>query len=242
MNWRKRPTVAEALEQPISTLAVLRELLLAQRRLRNTGPSVTVFGSARVEPGGRVYEEARHLGRLLGGRGWTIVTGGGPGVMEAASRGAREAGGRTVGLNIELVPRQEPNPYLDQVFTFRHLFLRKTMLLSGARALVVFPGGFGTLDELFEAALLVQKRKLDTTIILVGGAFWQPVLQSLSDVLLSHAVIKNDDMGLLRLADSSDDVVKLLPHLPDNPAAETVRRDRLRQPGMSALSSLPAAA
>ena len=171
-------------------------------------PAVTIFGSARVPEGNPIYEHARAAARLFAESGFTVVTGGGPGVMEAANRGAREAGGLSVGFNIELPHEQNANPYLDVCHTFRHFYARKTMLVKVAEGFVMFPGGFGTLDEMFEALTLIQTGKvLHFPVVLVGRAYWSDLLDWIGDELLDHAMISRDDVRLLYLTDDPAEAV-----------------------------------
>ena len=172
-------------------------------------PAVTIFGSARVGEDSPIYEHARTAGRLFAEAGFTVVTGGGPGAMEAANRGAREAGGLSVGFNIELPHEQSPNPYLDVCHTFQHFYARKTMLVKVAEGFVLFPGGFGTLDEMFEALTLIQTGKvLHFPVVLVGSAYWRDLLDWVSDELIDHGMISREDVRLLHLTDDLEDAVQ----------------------------------
>jgi uncharacterized protein (TIGR00730 family) len=171
-------------------------------------PGVTLFGSARVGEDHPAYEAARRAGRLLAERGFAVVTGGGPGVMEAANRGAKEAGGLSVGFNIQLPHEQRPNDYLDISVTFRHFYARKTMLVKAAEGFVMFPGGFGTLDEMFEALTLIQTKKvLNFPVVLYGRDHWAGLIDWLQDRLLSIGMISADDERLLFLADTPEEAV-----------------------------------
>ena len=171
-------------------------------------PAVTMFGSARVREGSFPYDTARATARLFGEAGWAVITGGGPGVMEAANRGCREGGGLSVGFNIELPHEQSANPYLDISYTFRHFYARKTMFVKPAEGFVVFPGGFGTADELFESLTLIQTGKvLHFPVVLFGSSFWQPVLDWVHDAMLPNGLVSEDDMALLTLTDSSDEAL-----------------------------------
>src|SRR5262245_50073006 len=153
------------------------DILNGFRHLHFVGPCVTVFGSARFTPDQQYYELARDVGARLARAGFTVMTGGGPGIMEAANRGAKEAGGRSVGCNIELPHEQKPNPYLDVWVTFRHFSIRKTMLVKYSYAFIALPGGFGTLDEIFETATLIQTEKIrDFPLVLMGREYWRPLL------------------------------------------------------------------
>jgi uncharacterized protein (TIGR00730 family) len=171
-------------------------------------PGVTIFGSARVPAGSPIYESAREAGRLFAGVGFAVVTGGGPGVMEAANRGAHEAGGLSVGFNIDLPHEQEPNPYLDISLTFDHFYVRKTMLVKAAEGFVMFPGGFGTLDEMFEALTLIQTGKvLHFPVVLVGLDYWRDLLTWIGDEPLAHGMISPNDLQLLYATDSVEEAV-----------------------------------
>ncbi len=159
----------EALERDVQLIAAeFREGFEAVSRIRR--PAVTVFGSARVAEDHDAYRGARETGRLFGEAGWAVVTGGGPGVMEAANRGAREGGGQSVGFNIELPHEQSANPYLDLSYTFRHFYARKVCFVKPAEGFVIFPGGFGTLDELYESLTLIQTGKVCTS----PSCWWTP--------------------------------------------------------------------
>jgi uncharacterized protein (TIGR00730 family) len=182
------------------------ELLKGFRALHFVGPCVTVFGSARFKEDHPYYAMARSLGARLVDAGFTVMTGGGPGVMEAANRGAREAGGTSVGCNIELPQEQMPNAYLDHWVTVRHFYVRKVMLVKYSYAFVALPGGFGTMDELFEVATLVQTGKVkDFPIVLMGSDYWKPMLDFLRDRMLGEQTIDPGDLGRLRLTDSPEE-------------------------------------
>jgi uncharacterized protein (TIGR00730 family) len=171
------------------------------------GPAVAVFGSARVGPRHRLYSAARQVGRGLAERGYAVITGGGPGVMEAANRGALEAGGISVGCNIELPHEHDPNPYTNLSIDFRYFFVRKTMFVKYSEAFVVFPGGYGTLDELFESLTLIQTGKVTRfPVVLYGHAYWQGLLDWVRASPLDEAMIADHDLGLVHVADSPDEV------------------------------------
>jgi uncharacterized protein (TIGR00730 family) len=171
-------------------------------------PAVTIFGSARVREDNPIYEHARAAARLFAQSGFTVVTGGGPGVMEAANRGAKEAGGVSVGFNIELPHEQHENRYLDIGHSFQHFYARKTMLVKAAEGFVMFPGGFGTLDEMFEALTLIQTGKvLHFPVVLVGRRYWSDLLDWIGDELLDHGMISRDDVRLLYLTDDPAEAV-----------------------------------
>jgi hypothetical protein len=165
-------------------------------------PAVSCFGSARVPEGSRPYELARATTRLFAEAGWAVVTGGGPGVMEAANRGCREGGGLSVGFNIELPHEQGSNPYLDISLTFDHFYVRKTMFVKAAEGFCVFPGGFGTADELFESLTLIQTGKvLHFPVVLMGQAYWTPLLEWVRRSALVDGMVSPDDLALLTLTD-----------------------------------------
>ena len=171
-------------------------------------PAVSLFGSARVHEGHPAYEEAREVGRRFAEAGFAVVTGGGPGVMEAANRGAKEGGGLSVGFNIELPHEQHENPYLDIEMTFHHFYARKTMFVKAAEGFVILPGGFGTLDELFEALTLIQTGKvLHFPVVLFDRDYWEGMLAWLRERPLADGMISTDDFELLYLTDSPDEAV-----------------------------------
>jgi uncharacterized protein (TIGR00730 family) len=181
-------------------------------------PAITVFGSARVHEDHPAYAAAREAGRRLAEVGFAVVTGGGPGVMEAANRGAQEAGGVSVGFNIELPHEQGSNPYVDIGVTFHHFYVRKTMFVKAAEGFLIFPGGFGTLDELFESLTLIQTGKvLHFPVVLFDSAYWQPMLDWIKGRLLADGMISAEDLDLLGVTDSVEDAVRqILRPLPDN--------------------------
>ena len=184
-----------------------RDLVRGFRALHFVGPCVTVFGSARFDEHHRYYAMAREVGAALAGMGFTVMTGGGPGVMEAANRGAREAGGRSVGCNVELPFEQEPNGYLDRWVTCRYFFVRKVLLVKYSYAFIVLPGGFGTLDELTEALTLIQTRKiLQFPIVLMGGDYWAPFL-AMVKTMVDAGTISSADLDLMLVTDSVTDAM-----------------------------------
>jgi len=188
------------LEGPSGRLHELRmavricaEFVRGFRRLHFVGPCVTVFGSARLGAGTDEYALGRRLGGLLAGAGFTVMTGGGPGLMEAANRGAREAGGRSVGCNIQLPAEQKPNPYLDLMVEFRYFFVRKVILVKYSYGFVALPGGFGTLDEVFEVLTLIQTGKVqEFPVVLLGTAYWAPLVRLLDHLLAAGTVDARD--------------------------------------------------
>ena len=205
------------LEGPHSRLSELRlvartvaDFLRGFRALHFAGPCVTIFGSARFHEGHPYYALARAMGARLAGMGFTVMTGGGPGLMEAANRGAREAGGRSVGCNIALPEEQRPNAFMDRSVTCRHFFVRKVLLFKYSYAFVALPGGLGTIDELFEALTLIQTRKIERfPVVLLGTEYWTP-LTGLLDRLCAAGAIAPVDLRLLFVTDSVDDAAVYL--------------------------------
>ncbi|MCC6659485.1 MAG: TIGR00730 family Rossman fold protein [Phycisphaerales bacterium] len=187
-------------------IKVFSEFIRGFRALHFAGPCVTVFGSARFKEDHRYYELAREMGRRIARMGFTTMTGGGPGIMEAANRGARDVGGASIGCNIKLPMEQEPNPYLDTFIEFNYFFVRKVMLVKYSYAFVVMPGGFGTLDEMFEALTLIQTRKIeDFPVVLMGVEFWTPMLGFFRERMLASGTISPADLDLVVLTDSPDE-------------------------------------
>ena len=185
-------------------------------------PAVTIFGSARIREGDPVYEGARSLARRFAERGWAVVTGGGPGVMEAANRGAKDGGGLSIGFNIELPHEQAPNSYLDISLTFRHFYARKTMFVKAAEGFVVFPGGFGTVDELFESLTLIQTGKVfHFPVVLVGTDYFGELLGWIRGELLADGMISPDDLELLHVTDDLDEAVHLVQECYERRCAES---------------------
>ncbi len=186
-----------------------REYIGAIRALHFAGPCVTVFGSARTPESDPRYALAREMGAALAGAGFTVMTGGGPGIMEAANRGAKDAGGRSIGCNIMLPMEQFPNRYLDTVITFRYFFIRKVMLVKYSYGFIVMPGGFGTLDEVFETATLIQTGKIrDFPVVLVGSEFWAPFISFLRSVVEESGYIGHADVERLTVTDSVEEAVQ----------------------------------
>ena len=172
-------------------------------------PAVSIFGSARVREGTAPYDQARATAKRFAAAGWAVVTGGGPGVMEAANRGCKEGGGVSVGFNIELPHEQSANPYLDISLTFSHFYARKTMFVKAAEGFVVFPGGFGTADELFESLTLIQTGKIrHFPVVLFERAFWEPMLAWVRGQALPLGMVSPDDLELLTVTDDIDEAVQ----------------------------------
>lgn len=189
---------------------ITKEFEMGFKKLGKLGPAVTVFGSARFKPGEPYYELSRKTGNAFSKAGFTVLTGGGPGAMEAANRGAHEAGGPTYGLNIILPHEQAPNPYVTDSFEFNYFFVRKVMLVKYSCAYIVMPGGLGTLDELFEAATLIQCHKIGPfPLILVGGEFWRG-LRDFIAFMASQGVFTPEEVGFSRIVETPKEAVELV--------------------------------
>ena len=192
-------------------LRIMGEFVNGFDTLASLGAAVTIFGSARTPEPDPMYQQAVHLGNLLAQEGFAIITGGGPGIMEAANRGAREAGGVSVGCNIELPFEQGTNAYVDISINFRYFFVRKTMFMKYSEAFVIFPGGFGTMDELFEALTLIQTGKVrNFPVILFGSHYWRGLINWIRGVMLAEHKIAADDLKLLIVTDSVDEACKVI--------------------------------
>jgi len=218
-QWIKHPGAAEDvrfLRGPSSRLTELRrvfgitlEFIRALRALHFVGPCVTVFGSARFGEDHPHYVTARTLGRLISEAGFTVMTGGGPGIMEAANRGARDVNGPSVGCNIILPVEQSENPYLDKFVTFKHFFTRKVMLTKYSYAFVAMPGGFGTMDEVFETLTLIQTGIIKQfPVILIGREYWAPIIEFINSTLIPLETISPEDLELLHITDDPEEAVR----------------------------------
>jgi len=209
------PEVVRFLQGPQRRMAELAraariffEFLRGFRVLHFVGPCVTVFGSARFTELHPYYRLARTVGVELAKAGFTVMTGGGPGIMEAANRGAKDGGGRSIGCNIVLPQEQQPNRYLDQWITFRYFFVRRVMLVKYSYAFIALPGGFGTLDEIFETATLIQTAKIrEFPLVLMGREFWSPLLEFMSERLVNARTIDAVDLERIIVTDSAEDAV-----------------------------------
>jgi uncharacterized protein (TIGR00730 family) len=184
------------------TLKVTREFIKGFRALHFVGPCITIFGSARIGQGDPDYETTRELGGSIAKLGFTILTGGGPGIMEAANRGAHEVGGRSVGVNIELPFEQDPNPYLDRSINIRYFFVRKVLLLKYSYGFVIMPGGFGTLDEFFETMTLIQTKKIHDFPVVIMNETFHAKLMDYVDYMIERRTISPEDKRLFLCTDS----------------------------------------
>jgi uncharacterized protein (TIGR00730 family) len=195
-------------EDPWRVFKIMDEFVAGFQALSGIPPAVAFFGSSRATPADPAYALAEKTARLLAENRFTVLTGGGPGIMEAANKGAIEAGGLSIGLNIDLPQEQAPNPYLGKLVNFKYFFVRKVMFVKYSVGFVIAPGGFGTLDELFEATTLIQTRRIRPfPVILLGAAYWQGLLDWLRDPVAAEGRVSAEDLAILRLADTPDEVV-----------------------------------
>jgi uncharacterized protein (TIGR00730 family) len=190
---------------------IMAEFVDGFEALAKYHPAVSIFGSTRVKPGDEVYQKAEQIGKLLSENGFAVITGGGPGVMEAANKGAFSAGGKSIGLNIELPHEQKPNPYTNITLNFRYFFVRKVMFVKYAVAYIILPGGFGTMDEMLEAVTLIQTNKIRPfPVILVGSDYWRGFLDWMKDVVLKYEKISLADIEILQLIDEPEEIFKAI--------------------------------
>ncbi|MEP7105671.1 MAG: TIGR00730 family Rossman fold protein [Chloroflexota bacterium] len=195
---------------PWRVLRIMSEFVEGFDALADLGPAITVFGSARVPADNPLYAMGEKLGAALAKRGVAVITGGGPGIMEAVNKGCKEAGGLSVGCNIELPHEQSLNPYVDLGIEFRYFFVRKTMFVKYARGFVIFPGGFGTLDELFESLTLAQTGKIDHfPVVLFGKSYWKGLLSWLNAETLARELVSAEDLKLLSVTDDPDEAAEI---------------------------------
>ncbi len=214
MHPSKKCFVSQLESEPNDAWRVFRimaEFVDGFETMASQGALVSVFGSARFKPESAYYQEAEKLGKLLAKNGYGVLSGGGGGIMEAANKGCFEAGGRSVGLNIELPHEQKPNQYQTTSLVFRYFFVRKVCFLKYSLGVVVFPGGFGTLDEFFESMTLLQTEKINRVpLILVSRKFWEPQLQVIRETLLAESTISPEDIDLYHLVDTAEEAMAFL--------------------------------
>ncbi len=211
---RKAPGEWVRLEDTNETWRVFRimsEFIDGFEMLSQVGPAVSMFGSARAKRNSENYKLAEEIAYLLAKEGYAIITGGGPGVMEAANKGAKKAKGLSIGLNIRLPEEQKPNPYADLLIEFRYFFARKVMFVKYAKAFVVLPGGFGTLDEFIEAITLIQTQRIESfPVILVRHKFWKPLIHWMDRTLVREGMINREDLDIFSIADTPEEVVEII--------------------------------
>ena len=216
MTWERNmkkylPEEDFTTEDPWRVFRIMGEFVDGFETLSKIGPAVSIFGSARAKKGSKYYKLAEHIASLLAKEGYTIITGAGPGIMEAGNKGAKASGGESVGLNIEVPMTQKPNRYATNLLSFRYFFCRKVMFAKYSKAFVVMPGGFGTLDELFEALTLVQtKRIAPFPIIIVGKEYWHGLMEWINKTMIHHDYVSIVDMKLFYLVNDAEEVVEIL--------------------------------
>ncbi len=199
------------LEESWRLFRIIGEFVEGVDRLHDLGPAVSIFGSARTKPGTPYYEKAREIAALMVDNGFNVITGGGGGIMEAANRGATEAGGKSVGLNINLPFEQKPNPYSNISIEFNYFFIRKVMFVKYASAYVIMPGGFGTMDELFEAVTLIQtQRVMPLPLVLFGTEYWGGLIEWIKARMLEEGTISEGDLDIIKITDDPEEVIKFV--------------------------------
>jgi uncharacterized protein (TIGR00730 family) len=220
-----RPAFVDS--DPWRSLRILSEFVEGFDALAGVGKAVTIFGSARIREGSPYYARAYELGGLLARAGFAVITGGGPGIMEAANRGCHEAGGLSIGCNIELPEEQAVNPWVDLGVEFRYFFARKTMFVKYADGFAIFPGGFGTLDELFESLTLIQTGKIrHFPVVLVGRDYWAGLLEWIQDKVVASGAINPPDVSLIQITDDMAEACRLLTEGSTRRAAEAAQQGR----------------
>ena len=212
LEGRRYPIEEVTVRDSWRIFRILAEFVEGFEELNEIHPAVTVFGSARSQPGSPDYEAAFKMGYALARAGYAVITGGGPGDMEAANKGAMEAGGASIGLAIELPYELKPNSFLTKTLSFRYFFVRKVMFVKYSQAFVIMPGGFGTLDELFEAVTLIQTKKIRPFPVILAGenSYWDGLLNWINDTLVARGKVRPDEVSVLLRAQDSDEVLKIL--------------------------------
>ena len=211
MDEKQYVVDAISVEESWRVFRIMAEFVEAIDVLSRTGRAVSIFGSARVGPEDPYYQKAEKLSRMLAKNGFAVITGGGPGIMEAANKGALEANGKSVGMNIRLPFEQKPNPYINVTIDYKYFFIRKVMFVKYAVAYVILPGGFGTMDELFEALTLIQTKRIKPfPVILMGKEYWGGLLKWLKERMCAEGKVLPEDLGLLQVIDEPEDVLRYI--------------------------------
>jgi uncharacterized protein (TIGR00730 family) len=239
---RTRPFVDDfRAGEPWRVLRIIGEFVHSIEEMSEIGPAISIFGGARITSSDPVYERSRELAAKLAKRGFAVITGGGPGVMEAGNLGAQEAGGVSVGLNIELSHEQQPNPFQDVSLSFRYFFVRKVMFVKYSVGYVVMPGGFGTLDEVFEALTLIQTNKAyPFPVVLFGRSYWEGLVEWMRKVVLGAKAISPEDLHLFDVVDTPDEAVAAIEkHL--HRKADLIRKSGVTGSNAKLLEMFPAA-
>ena len=198
-------------EDPWRIFRIMSEFVDGFEELSNVKEAVSIFGSARANPSGKYYKIAEETAARLVKSGYSIITGAGPGIMEAANKGAKKAGGESIGLNILIPTMQKPNKYVTKLLEFKYFFCRKVMFAKYSKALIAFPGGYGTMDEFFEAITLVQTKRIDPfPIILVGSQYWKGLIDWMEGTMLPHAMIHRSDLKIFSVTDTPQEIVSII--------------------------------
>lgn len=201
----------EMMEDPWRIFRIMAEFVDGFEELKDIGPAVSIFGSARIKPTNKYYIAAEKTAQLLVKAGYAVITGGGPSIMEAGNKGAYEAGGKSIGLNIDLPFEQKPNPYINHLINFHYFFCRKVCFVKYAKAFVIFPGGYGTIDELSESITLIQTMRMEKfPVILYGSDYWKGLLTWFEEKMLHEGCIDAKDLELMQLVDKPEDVIKII--------------------------------
>lgn len=212
-------------ENPWRVFRIMSEFVEGFDELSEIGPAVSIFGSSRIKPDHVYYQAAETTAKLLVKAGYAVITGGGPSIMEAGNKGASEANGLSIGLNIDLPFEQKPNPYINHLINFHYFFARKVMFVKYAKAFIIFPGGFGTLDEFFEATTLIQTNRMDRfPVILYGSAYWGGLLNWLRDFVLAENCIDKQDLMIFQAVDSPQDALKVITDFYKKPVKKAAKR------------------
>ena len=220
----------KSMEDPWRVFRIMSEFVDGFHSLSKVGNAVSIFGSARTKPQNKWYKAAQKTAELLVKEKYAVITGGGPGIMEASNKGAAKVSGESIGLNIDLPFEQEPNEYVTTLINFHYFFCRKVMFVKYAKAFVIFPGGFGTLDECFESLTLIQTHRIDKfPVILYGSGFWKGLISWIEETLIKEKNIDPEDLNIFRLADSPEDVIKAIKEFyrhPPKGGKKNVRKKR----------------
>ena len=211
MNGKKNTADQLLMEDPWRVFRIMSEFVDGFEVLSQIGPAVSIFGSSRMKPNSKYYRLAQEIAYLLAKDGYAIITGSGPGLMEAANKGTKRAGGKSIGLNIQIPSEQTPNKYVDTLLDFRYFFVRKVMFVKYAKAFVILPGGYGTLDEFTEAINLIQTERISKfPVVLFGSEYWQGMLNWLKGTVLKDGNISKEDLNIFTLVDSPKEVVSVI--------------------------------
>ena len=211
MKKRSEVPDLEMMEDPWRIFRIMAEFVEGFEELKDVGPAVTIFGSSRINNAHSYYHAAEKTSELLVKAGYAIITGGGPSIMEAGNKGAAKGGGQSIGLNIDLPFEQKPNIYINHLISFHYFFCRKVCFVKYAKAFVIFPGGYGTLDELFESITLIQTKRMGQfPVILFGSKYWKGLVEWLRDSVLAEGCIDPQDLDIIQIVDKPEDVVKII--------------------------------